>query len=326
MKMTINNSLKISIVTPCYNSSKFIYRLHESLCRQGFRNFEWILIDDLSTDNTLEVLKSLRSPGEGGISIYKLPQNSGGGVAIGFGIERCKGDIVIIIDHDDELVESAFNTIISEWDKVAKRPEMAGIFYRRLDPISGKVLGENLDAGIEFSMSWLSNTIPSISDGFFVFKNLVVKEYFNPKSLEAICLLGVPLHYMTKKYKLLAGSIQPLLIYHRDNRSSQTNFVKISHKTVYTYAKYIEAYDRLYFKRPLYWIRHIIALINFSILVHRNPTYHHRFIDSSFIKFMSFILLPVGYLSCIHSKDKTTVIDLPLFDLKVLENISDLKL
>lgn len=326
MEIAKNTSPIISIVTPCYNSSRFINRLHESLCRQDYQDFEWILVDDFSSDDTVDILKGLRSPGKGGISVYKLPQNSGGGVALGFGVDKCRGEIVILIDHDDELVDAAFSIIISEWGAVKNRPEVAGILYRRLDPDSGKVIGEDLPPGMEFSMSWLSNTKPSITDGFMVFKAEITKSYFNPESLETICLSGVPLNYMTKKYKLLAGRSEPLLIYHRDNPASQTNLVKISHKTVYTYAKYIDAYDVYYFKRPLYWVKHIVALIKFSIAVHGNPIFHHRFIESYLIRLLSFMLIPLGFLSYLYSKDRDVVIEIPGFDLGRLAALVDMRL
>lgn len=310
---------KISIVTPCYNSTKFINRLHESLLNQDYKNFEWILVDDLSTDGTVDLIKSIPSPGEGGIFVYKLPLNSGGGVALGFGVARARGEILLLIDHDDELVPSAFSTLISEWAKVEARPSICGIFYPRLNPLSGQIIGERLEPGTEFSMSWQANTKPSITDGFVVFKTAVARDYFNPKALEAICLSGVPLNLMTKKFKLLAGVSKPLLIYHRDNSESQTNLVRVSRKTVYTYARYIDSYDRYYLQRPFHWIKHMIALIKFSLLIHGDPTYHHRFLESKLIRFLSISCLPAGILSYMYSKRKIIAVDLPAFDLRQLD-------
>lgn len=311
----------ISVVTPCYNSARFINRLQESLQRQDYRSFEWILVDDLSTDNTVDVLTKLPSTGDGGIHIYKLPQNSGGGVALGFGVSKARGEILIMIDHDDEIIPSAFSTVIKEWQKISKCTEIAGIFYRRLNPTEGRTIGEDLTPGTVFSMSWQANTKPSITDGFLALKTAIAKKYFNPDALEAICLSGVPLNLMTKSHKLLAGTQAPLLIYHRDNNESQTNFVRISRKTVYTYAKYIDSYDAYYFKRPIHWIRHVIAMIKFSTLVHNNPIYHHRFLTSRLVLALSFLLLPLGLLSALHSRNRTTVVDLPAFDISKLSSI-----
>ena len=53
----------ITIFTPVYNRARLLPRLFDSLKRQTCQNFEWIAIDDGSTDNTLEVLQELRTGG-----------------------------------------------------------------------------------------------------------------------------------------------------------------------------------------------------------------------------------------------------------------------
>lgn len=323
MKIAKNNSPKISIVTPCYNSSKFINRLHESLCRQDYKDFEWVLVDDFSTDNTVAVLKELSSPGTGGILLYALPQNSGGGVALGFGFEKCRGEIVIMIDHDDELCDSALSVAVEEWQAIAARPDLVGLFYRRFDPIAGSVIGGEILPGTEFSMSWQANRKPKITDGVLALKRSIASNYFNSLDLEQICLSGVPLNRMTKSYRLVAGNPFPFLIYHRDNINSQTNKIRISRKTVYTYAKYIDEYDLHYIWRPLHWTRHIVALIRFSMAVYGNPIYHHEYISSILIRFFSYSLLPIGAARYFLS-GKLNVVNYPPFDISKLTSLTNI--
>lgn len=325
--MSISSKLPpaISIVTPCYNSKRFIGRLHRSLCSQTFRDFEWVLVDDCSTDETVEMLRELPDPGKGGTLLFKLPKNSGGGIALGLGVEKSSGAILIMIDHDDELLPDALSVVVREWIHVKNRPDLAGIFFRRLEPTTNTVVGGELRQGTIFSMSWQINMKPHISDGFLTLKTEIAKRYFNPKSLEAICLSGVPLGLMTKRYKLIAGPSDPLLIYHRDNPSSQTNSVKVSRKTVFTYARYIDDYDIYYFRRPVRWIRHIIALIKFSIAVHGHPTYHHKYVHSRLILFLSFTLVPLGILRYFTSR-KDQIVNLPYFDVDALNSIKNIRL
>lgn len=323
MKIKKINYPKISIVTPCYNSSKFIHRLHESLCRQDYKNFEWVLVDDCSIDDTVNVISKLSAPGQAGMQVYKLPQNSGGGVALGFAFEKCLGEIVIMVDHDDELFDSALSTVILEWDQIDGRSECVGLFYRRFDPEAGGVIGEKLTPGTEFTMSWQSNVKPSITDGVLVLKSNIARKYFNTRALESICLNGVPLNLMTKNYKLIAGSAEPFLIYHRDNPDSQTNNIKISRKTVYTYAKYIDSFDFYYVFRPIYWLRHIVAMIKFSILLFSNPFYQFRYIESKFINLLSCFLIPAAYIMSIYSKN-ISIINFPVYDFSKLQDIKNL--
>jgi glycosyltransferase involved in cell wall biosynthesis len=315
---------RISIVTACYNSLKFINCLHESLCHQDFKDFEWILVDDCSSDDTVKVLKKLSSPGDGGVSLYKLPENSGGGVAICLAIKKAIGDIVLIIDHDDELVPEALTSIINSWNLVTEDSNLCGIFFARLDAKTRSNIGGSLERGTKFSTSWLSNSKPGITDGVFALKSQIAKKYFNMGVGEWLCLAGVPFTNMTKVNKLVAAGGAGIVIYHRDNPDSQTNSVKISRKTVYTYAKYIDLFDKYYLLRPFYWIRHLIALIKFSIAVHKNPFYHYKYINSWIIIMASFILTPAGVIRYIFSK-KNIVIYFTEFCFSDLDDLPNLK-
>ncbi len=87
----------ISVVTCCYNSLPFIRRLHASLLSQSYRNFEWVLVDDCSRDGTVSLLRELPSPGNLGMRVFRLPQNSGGGVALGLAF--CAGSRARCDDH-----------------------------------------------------------------------------------------------------------------------------------------------------------------------------------------------------------------------------------
>lgn len=321
------NAPKISIVTPCYNSTGFLERLHSSLCRQSYRNFEWITVDDKSTDATLGMLKSLSSPGEGGMRAYALPQNSGGGVAAGFGVEQASGEILLIVDHDDELEDFALQAVADEWQTIAMRDDLGGMFFRRSSPSTGDLIGDFLQEGREFSMSWQSNRVPSITDGVIAFRREIAVRFFNARSLESICLFGVPLNQMTKLHRLRAGSSVPILRYHRDNPESQTNLVKVSRKTVYTYAAYLNEWDQNYFWRPLYWIRHTIGLIKFSIAVHHVPWYHHRYVTSTPLRLFSWVLIPLGVLRYISyiSSGRLVVVDFKPFDFSALEGVTDIR-
>ena len=48
----------VSIITPCYNSEKYITETYHSIKKQGYSNWEWIIVDDYSTDNSVDVTKS----------------------------------------------------------------------------------------------------------------------------------------------------------------------------------------------------------------------------------------------------------------------------
>jgi glycosyltransferase involved in cell wall biosynthesis len=87
----------ISVVIPAFNSGRFIRRTIDSVLAQSFQDYEIIVVDDGSTDDTGEVVKSYGSKVR-----YIYQPNAGDGPARNTGIAAAKGEWVAFLDHDDE--------------------------------------------------------------------------------------------------------------------------------------------------------------------------------------------------------------------------------
>ena len=93
---------KISIITPTYNRSKFIRRTIKSVIDQTYTDWEFLIIDDSSTDNTVELVNEFVKQ-DPRIKLFKTPQNSGGpALPKNIGIENATGEYVAFLDDDDE--------------------------------------------------------------------------------------------------------------------------------------------------------------------------------------------------------------------------------
>lgn len=101
--------MRFSIIVPIYNVKRFIYEGIESLKNQTFRDFEILLIDDGSTDGSLELIKEYerRFPN---IMVFSQP-NKGAGPARNLGIQKAQGDYLVFFDIDDKLRDNALETI-----------------------------------------------------------------------------------------------------------------------------------------------------------------------------------------------------------------------
>lgn len=88
----------VSIITPTYNCSKYIGETIESVLNQTYKNFEMIIVDDASTDNTEEVVNSYHDKR---IKYVKLKTNSGPAVARNTAMELAKGKYMAFLDSDD---------------------------------------------------------------------------------------------------------------------------------------------------------------------------------------------------------------------------------
>lgn len=92
----------VSVILPTYNRSQFITRAIESLRNQTYQNWELIIIDDNSTDETFSVVRKYVNS-DHRISYEKLDLNSGASIARNKGIFRAKGEFITFIDSDDEF-------------------------------------------------------------------------------------------------------------------------------------------------------------------------------------------------------------------------------
>jgi len=110
--MCESGALFFSIVIPSYNRGKFIGETISSLINQTFRDFEIIIIDDGSTDDTREVITQLHQKDVRVKYFYK--ENGERGAARNYGIDKAKGKYITFIDSDDIAYPFAFETAFTQ--------------------------------------------------------------------------------------------------------------------------------------------------------------------------------------------------------------------
>lgn len=101
----------LTIFTPTYNRRDLIERLYQSLLAQTQKTFEWVVIDDGSTDNTESFFTKLQSTEQPFSVRYVKQQNGGKHRAINKGVTIAKGELFFIVDSDDTLLPQAVEKI-----------------------------------------------------------------------------------------------------------------------------------------------------------------------------------------------------------------------
>lgn len=94
----------VSIITPTYNCGKFIEETIESVLKQSYENWEMIIVDDCSTDNTKEVVEQYTKI-DSRIKYYILDKNSGAAVTRTKAMELANGNYIAFLDSDDLWME-----------------------------------------------------------------------------------------------------------------------------------------------------------------------------------------------------------------------------
>ena len=106
---------KITVFTPTYNREYILHNLYHSLQRQSYRDFEWLIVDDGSSDNTRELVSSWMQE-ENFFSIrYFCQENAGKCQAINHGLLEAQGELFFTVDSDDYLTDDAIEKVI-RWE------------------------------------------------------------------------------------------------------------------------------------------------------------------------------------------------------------------
>lgn len=135
----------ITILTPTYNRASLLPRLFDSLLRQTNKDFEWIVVDDGSTDDTREVVANLKEKCGGAFPMgYVYKANGGKHMAINIGAERARGELLFIADSDDLLTDDALETVANSWHDISDDKSFAGIAGLDIAMDTREVIGSGL--------------------------------------------------------------------------------------------------------------------------------------------------------------------------------------
>ena len=137
-----------TVATPTFNRAHTLPRVYESLERQTFRSFEWIVIDDGSSDGTKELVDAWISASTFPIR-YAYQPNSGKAVGENRAAELARGRFLAILDSDDWYAPTALAVFASAWGAIpqADQPSFAGVVALCVDP-DGVVVGDRFPADV----------------------------------------------------------------------------------------------------------------------------------------------------------------------------------
>ncbi|ALX94358.1 glycosyl transferase family 2 [Serratia fonticola] len=93
--------MKVSIITPSYNSERFILETYNSLLEQTHTNWEWLVTDDCSSDNTYKIVNEIAKKDER-VKLASNLVNSGAAIARNKSLSRASGDFIAFLDSDDK--------------------------------------------------------------------------------------------------------------------------------------------------------------------------------------------------------------------------------
>lgn len=194
---------KITVFTPTFNRAYRLQELYDSLSSQSYKDFEWLVVDDGSTDATKELISKFISEGKMTLR-YFTQKNSGKHVAINKGAQEAMGELFFIADSDDRLPADGLQKVAEYFESVKDKQEIGGVCGRKAY-FDGKIVGNT------------AKFDPIISDAIEiryqhkiegdlaeVFKTEVLREFPFPEiENEKFCPEVLIWNRISSKYKLL---------------------------------------------------------------------------------------------------------------------------
>src|SRR4030042_7089075 len=134
-----SNIPKISVIVPSYNHEKYIGFAIESVLKQTFRNWELIIVDDGSTDNSVDIIKKYNDPR---IKLF-IQTNHDAPYTINRGIKESVGEYIAILNSDDAFephkLEESIQTLLEGYDFVFGKLFVMDENNNRMDEVDERV-------------------------------------------------------------------------------------------------------------------------------------------------------------------------------------------
>ena len=209
----------LTVFTPAYNRAHTIVRTYESLCRQTCQDFEWLVIDDGSQDNTRELVEKWMK--EGKINIrYIYQENQGMHGAHNTAYRNITTELNTCIDSDDWMPDDAVENIVNFWKENGSN-EYAGILA--LDQTEdGQLIGSKFPDGMKETTLQGYYEAGGSGDKKLVYRTDVVNQYPEYPLFPGEKYVGLAYKYMLidRDWKLLTLNVPLDIVEYQQDGSS----------------------------------------------------------------------------------------------------------
>ena len=209
----------ISILTPTYNRGKLLLPLYDSLKNLTFKDFEWLIVDDGSEDDTEQYALSWIAHNIQNAEFpirYIKKSNGGKHTAINRGVREANGELILILDSDDTLPSDSLATIAQYYEQCKGYKDCAGV-CGLMAHHDGQLIGTGFpkdpmyESALLFRYAEKGNVTGDLLE---VYKTSVMREFSFPEiENEKFCPESLVWNRIAGKYKLLCFN---KVIYYRD--------------------------------------------------------------------------------------------------------------
>lgn len=292
---------KFTVFTPTYNREYILENLYKDLKNQTFKDFEWLIVDDGSNDNTKELVEKFKK--EKKINIrYIYKENGGKHTAINIGVKEAHGELFFIVDSDDQLVNDAIEIVNETWGNTNDKKGLCGVIglcvYKNMDVVGTKI-PEDKSA---YHLSDLYYKLGMKGDKTLVFLTDILSKYTFPER-DGIKFLpeSIVWNEISKNYKMVWSNKPLRIVEYLEDGLTMNKFKKSSLRGRALEYLYLTNQNTYPINRyPYMWIKNYINLARYSLLAESS---HYKEIKKISDKFIYIVCFPLGYYKYLKQKD-----------------------
>ena len=227
----------LSIVIPVFNREKEISRAIHSCLMQNFDDFEVVIVDDGSTDGTVKVITSFT---DSRIILIKHDLNKGVCSARNTGIEHARGDWIVLLDSDDELIPGALATIGKRVQEVSQSIERLAFRYLRDDgTLLPDTLPETKVLDYKAYIQWVSKVTQSDFSNCIRKRAFLMVKFPDNRSFESIFHFNFASMFQTEIFEDIVAIVHTDAI----NRGNNLSIKELVEKIIETARDEAVSYD-----------------------------------------------------------------------------------
>lgn len=296
----LNYSYKFTVFTPVYNASTTIKRVHDSLLNQTYSNFEWIIINDGSNDNSHQVILEMVKASNLTINYINNPVNKHKMACFLQAIEIANGKYFLTFDADDECVPEALQILNNAYESLSDKDKSDVVAVTGLCKDQyGEVIGDAYPSNSYISNPFEIRAIHNIAGEKWGFtKTDILKSIsYSPEFINNGFMLESIIWNLIAKEGYKTNYINEVIrIYYTNTEGSisSSSQKKLALGAVTSYIANFNWFFKDYaFKTPMFFLKQLYFLASKSKYLNFDLKNYTTSIDFYFIKFLFVLLWPV---------------------------------
>tara|TARA_R110002111_G_scaffold110212_5_gene169547 strand:- start:25239 stop:26192 length:954 start_codon:yes stop_codon:yes gene_type:complete len=297
---SISYKYKFTVFTPVYNCEKSIKKVHESLLNQTFKDFEWLVINDASTDKSHEVITKIIESSPLNIHYVNNIENKHKMSCFIQSIDLAKGEFLLPFDGDDECYTNALETFNSEYEDIPEelKSKVAAVTVQCVDQYGNRV-GELFPEDPFYCNTfeaWITKQISGEKWGFTktdVLRSITI----NPNMLNYGFIPESIIWNTVARNGFLTKCVNKALrIYHVGVEGSIMNTPMTARSAFGSVlnglAEYNWFFKKYFFKSPMFFLKSLYVTLRSSTYLDYPLKVYLKSIDSFIVKLLVIVFWP----------------------------------